>query len=38
VKTAWLGQQKALAWQRAYDAMRAKYVVLLPKPPDAAAP
>ena len=37
VKTAWLGQQKALAWQRAYEAMRAKYVVLLPKPPDAAA-
>ncbi len=37
VKTAWLGQQKALAWQKAYDAMRAKYVVLLPKPPDAAA-
>jgi parvulin-like peptidyl-prolyl isomerase len=37
VKTAWLGEQKALAWQKAYDAMRAKYVVLLPKPPDAAA-
>ena len=37
VKTAWLGQQKALAWQKAYDAMRAKYVVLLPKPPDATA-
>jgi len=37
VKIAWLGEQKALAWQKAYDAMRAKYVVLLPKPPDAAA-
>ena len=36
VKIAWLGEQKALAWQKAYDAMRAKYVVLLPKPPDAA--
>ena len=34
VKTAWLGEQKAIAWQKAYDAMRAKYVVLLPKPPD----
>jgi len=37
VKTAWLGEQKALAWQKAYAAMRAKYAVLLPKPPDAAA-
>lgn len=37
VQTAWLGQQKARAWQKAYDTMRAKYVVLLPKPPDAAA-
>ena len=34
VKTAWLGEQKAIAWQKAYDAMRAKYVVLLPKPAD----
>jgi len=34
VKTAWLGEQKAIAWQKAYDAMRAKYIVLLPKPPD----
>jgi len=37
VKTAWLGEQKALAWQRAYEAMRAKYTVLLPAPPDATS-
>ncbi len=37
VKTAWLGEQKALAWQKAYQDMRAKYTVLLPKPPDAGA-
>ena len=38
VKTAWLGEQKAEAWQKAYDAMRAKYTVLLPAPPaDASA-
>jgi hypothetical protein len=34
VKTAWLGEQKALAWQKAYEAMRAKYTVLLPAPPE----
>jgi len=34
VKTAWLGDQKAAAWQRAYDDMRAKYTVLLPVPPE----
>jgi len=34
VKTAWLGEQKALAWQKAYEKMRAKYTVLLPAPPD----
>jgi parvulin-like peptidyl-prolyl isomerase len=33
VKTAWLGEQKALAWRTAYDALRAQYTVLLPKPP-----
>jgi len=33
VKTAWLGEQKTLAWQKAYKAMRAKYTVLLPAPP-----
>ena len=37
VKTAWLGEQKALAWEKAYEAMRAKYIVLLPMPPDAAS-
>jgi hypothetical protein len=34
VKTAWLSDQKAQAWQKAYDTMRAKYTVLLPAPPD----
>ena len=34
VKTAWLGERKALAWDKAYKEMRAKYTVLLPKPPD----
>ena len=34
VKTAWLGEQKAQAWQKAYEEMRAKYTVLLPAPPD----
>jgi hypothetical protein len=33
VKTAWLGEQKAQAWQKAYQTMRAKYTVLLPAPP-----
>ena len=38
VKTAWLGEQKAAAWQKAYDSMRAKYTVLLPGlPADALA-
>ena len=34
VKTAWLGEQKALAWQMAYKDMRAKYTVLLPVVPE----
>jgi peptidyl-prolyl cis-trans isomerase C len=34
VKTAWLGEQKALAWEKAYKGLRAKYTVLLPAPPD----
>lgn len=34
VKTAWLGEQKALAWDKAYREMRAKYTVLLPVPPE----
>jgi peptidyl-prolyl cis-trans isomerase C len=37
VKTAWLGEQKAEAWREAYEAMRAKYTVLLPVPADDAA-
>jgi parvulin-like peptidyl-prolyl isomerase len=37
VKTAWLGEQKATAWQKAYAAMRAKYAVLLPGPSDKEA-
>lgn len=34
VKTEWLGEQKELAWQKAYKDMRAKYTVLLPAVPD----
>jgi peptidyl-prolyl cis-trans isomerase C len=34
VKTAWLGEQKATAWQKAYAEMRAKYTVLVPAPSD----
>lgn len=37
VKTAWLGVQKAQAWDKAYKEMRAKYVLLLPAPPAASA-
>src|SRR5262245_2224657 len=37
VRTAWLGEQKALAWEKAYKDMRAKYTVLLPAPPDEGA-
>jgi hypothetical protein len=37
VKTAWLAEQKGLAWEKAYRDMRAKYVVLLPTPPEAQA-
>jgi peptidyl-prolyl cis-trans isomerase C len=33
VKTAWLNEQKATAWQKAYTEMRTKYTVLLPAPP-----
>ena len=36
VKTAWLSDQKARAWRKAYDEMRAKYTVLLPAPPELA--
>ena len=34
VKTAWLADEKTLAWEKAYKDMRAKYTVLLPAPPD----
>ncbi len=34
VKTAWLGARKAEAWEEAYKKMRAKYVLLLPAPPE----
>ncbi|HKQ48920.1 MAG TPA: peptidylprolyl isomerase [Phycisphaerae bacterium] len=37
VKTAWLGEQKALAWQKAYQELRAKYTVLVPEPPESAS-
>jgi peptidyl-prolyl cis-trans isomerase C len=36
VKTAWLGEQKRQAWEKAYAEMRAKYTVLLPAPPSKA--
>jgi peptidyl-prolyl cis-trans isomerase C len=37
VRTAWLGEQKALAWDKAYKEMRARYTVLLPAPPESSA-
>ena len=37
VKTAWLGEQKRQAWQKAYQEMRAKYAVLLPAPSERPA-
>ena len=37
VRTAWLGEQKALASEKAYKAMRANYTVLLPAPPESFA-
>jgi peptidyl-prolyl cis-trans isomerase C len=37
VKTAWLADQKAEQWQKAYAKMRAKYEVIAPKPPDEQA-
>jgi peptidyl-prolyl cis-trans isomerase C len=33
VKTAWLADQKVIAWHDAYAAMRAKYEVIVPQPP-----
>jgi peptidyl-prolyl cis-trans isomerase C len=35
VKTVWLSEQKATAWDKAYKDMRAQYTVLIPAPPDA---
>ena len=32
VKTAWLADQKAIEWQKAYEKMRAKYEVVAPQP------
>jgi peptidyl-prolyl cis-trans isomerase C len=37
VKTAWLADQKAEQWRKAYAQMRAKYEVLVPKPPEEPA-
>ncbi|MFO1313178.1 MAG: peptidylprolyl isomerase [Burkholderiales bacterium] len=37
VRTAWLSERKATAWQKTYTEMRAKYTVMLPAPPDAEA-
>jgi hypothetical protein len=37
VKTAWLAEQKAQAWEKTYAEMRAKYTVLLPRPPENAS-
>ena len=41
VKAAWLADQREQAWHKAYAAMRAKYIVTLPAPPEkqtASAP
>lgn len=37
VKAAWLAEQKAQAWEKAYKEMRARYTVLLPAPPESGA-
>ena len=37
VKAAWLAEQKAMAWDKAFTEMRAKYTVLLPVPPENAS-
>jgi hypothetical protein len=37
VRTAWLADQKARAWQKAYKEMRAKYTVLLPVVPERSS-
>ena len=37
VKKAWLDEQEAKAWDKAYREMRAKYTVVLPAVPDNAS-
>jgi hypothetical protein len=37
VRTVWLAEQKATAWDRAFKEMRAKYTVLLPVLPESAS-
>jgi peptidyl-prolyl cis-trans isomerase C len=37
VKIAWLAEQKVQAWQKTYQDMRAKYMVLLPAPAEGAS-
>ncbi len=37
VRSTWLGEQKALAWETSYKQMRASYTVLLPAPPGSSA-
>ena len=37
VKTAWLADQKAVAWRETYKKMRSKYTMLLPAPPEIEA-
>lgn len=36
VKVAWLDEKKSEAWRAAYEAMRAKYTISLPAPPEEA--
>ncbi len=38
VRTAWLSERKARAWEEAYGKMRVRYTVLLPGPPETAQP
>jgi parvulin-like peptidyl-prolyl isomerase len=37
VKTAWLGVQKEIGWQKAYEEMRARYTLRIPVPVDDEA-
>ena len=36
MKSAWLAEQKMLAWNKAYKEMRTKYTVYLPRTPENA--